>query len=220
MCEFTTRVSKIVSIPNYIIYKQPAASSEVIMRFQRLMWTCKYPWVFSSQLPIGQAYRSIRSSADCGPWSSWFSWLRVTPKLSKLQPTFALHEIVLGVFQLFLVAALLNRDFACSLQWSHYLFPPFLQEVQIRKIFLPVLVDHWGLQLPPHILLGYLCCGGMSSWAGVCLRRFLMIDLILKNSIIFLQFTERLQTIFAGLPSNRFIFDTGAIASFLCCLLA
>lgn len=37
MCEFTTRVSKIVSIPNYIIYKQPAASSEVIMRFQRLM---------------------------------------------------------------------------------------------------------------------------------------------------------------------------------------
>ena len=70
---------------------------------------------------------------------------------------------MLGVLQLFLVAALLERDLARPLQRPHYLLPPLLQEVQICKVLLPVLVDHRGLQLPPHIFLSYLCCWGVSS---------------------------------------------------------
>ena len=47
-----------------------------------------------------------------------------------------------------------------------------------------------------------------------------MVDLIFEDAIVFLQFAEGLETIFAGLPSDRFIFDAGAIARSLHWLLA
>jgi len=47
-----------------------------------------------------------------------------------------------------------------------------------------------------------------------------VVDLILEDTIVLLEFAEGLQPILARLPSNRFILDAGAIADSLSCLLA